>query len=150
MVFCPPEWTQVERGTLSISAKSIRLGCVRVFRDRFSIGSQLQGPLELGTLLLGTLSNLATHARWFGMRLTEDDVAVGRAAIDIRATGPGELLSVLLDAETVRNLGIGAATENAYLLRNPSGTRRLRSFLGTLFELEEPFARPLGGRGDME
>ena len=150
MVFCPPEWTQVERGTLSISAKSIRLGCVRVFRDRFSIGSQLQGPLELGTLLLGTLSNLATHARWFGMRLTEDDVAVGRAAIDIRATGPGELLSVLLDAETVRNLGIGAATENAYLLRNPSGTRRLRSFLGTLFELEEPFARPLGERRDME
>jgi AraC-like DNA-binding protein len=150
MVFCPPEWTQVERGTLSISAKSTRLGCVRVFRDRFSIGSQLQGPLEFGTLLLGTLANDATHARWFGMRMTEDDVAVGRAAIDICATGPGELLSVLLDANTVRDLGIGAATENAYLLRNPSGTRRLRSFLSTLFEVDEPFACPLSERLDME
>jgi AraC family ethanolamine operon transcriptional activator len=82
------------------------------------------------------------------MRLTEDDVAVGRGAIDVCATGPGELLSVHLDANTVRDLGVGAATDNAYLLRNPAGTPRLRSFLSRLFEIGE--LRPVGERRDIE
>ncbi len=150
MPHSPAEWTQVERGTLSISSKSIRLGQVRVFRDRFSIGSQLRGPLEMGTLLLGTLATAATNARWFGMRMTQDDVAVGRGAIDICATGPGELVSVQVDAHIARDTGIDAATEKAYLLRNPTGTRRLRSFLSTLFDFEGSFACPLGERHDVE
>jgi AraC-like DNA-binding protein len=150
MIFCPPEWTQVQRGALSLTSKSIRLGCVRAFRDRFSIGSQLRGPLEMGTLLLGTLANTPTHARWFGMPLTQDDVAVGRGAIDICTTGPGELLSVHLDEGTVRDLGIGAAIDNAYLLRNPAGTRRLRSFLTRFFEIDKISARALEERRDIE
>jgi AraC family ethanolamine operon transcriptional activator len=133
LVSCPPQWTQIARGSFSSSLRSVRVGGARVYHDRVSVGSQYQGVLESGTMLFGVSGSAATRARWFGMPLTQDDVAVARCHIDVCSTGPGELLSIELDADAVTKLDLPVTSDDAYLLRSPSSAARLRSLLRLQF-----------------
>ncbi|HTX59890.1 MAG TPA: helix-turn-helix domain-containing protein [Verrucomicrobiae bacterium] len=134
------EWTQTGRGPFVGSLQSIRVGSARVFRDRFSTGWQRSGRLKSGHLLVGTIADAATRARWFGVQATDGDVAVASGKLDASAVGAGELYSVLLDARTVSGgvpcvAAVDRVHDDAYLCRNPLAAGRLRTFLGTLFEL---------------
>jgi AraC family transcriptional regulator, ethanolamine operon transcriptional activator len=133
-------WLQVEPGRFSGSLTSIRLVTVRLFLDRFNIGSERQGTLGPGKLLIGTMDSPATSARWFGMRATEDDVAVGRRSVDVHVTGSGAFFGVLVDRELVPepfgHPGFkGTTVSDAYLIRNPEHAVRLRAFLRGVFQL---------------
>lgn len=147
MVSCPPRWAQIERGAFSSSLKSVRLGRVRAFHDRVSIGAQYQGVLEPGTVLLAMKANSETHARWFGMPLTEDDVAVARRRVEVCCTGAGDILSLHLGREVAAKLGVSPVSGDAFLLRGSSVATLLRSLLSALF-IEGPL--PRDRRGDEE
>jgi AraC family ethanolamine operon transcriptional activator len=137
------DFTQVEPGSFVGITTSLRLCSIRLFRDRFNIGLQRQGELAPGSLLVGTLADTASQARWFGMLATEDDVAVGRRSIDVSASGSGVLFAVLLDAKTVaESFADGVAGEppgagDAYFIRNAANARRLRALLQAVFALAD-------------
>jgi AraC-like DNA-binding protein len=144
MVSCPPRWAQIERGAFSSSLQSVRLGRVRAFHDRVSVGAQYQGILEPGTVLLAMKANAETHARWSGMPVTQDDIAVARRRVDVCCTGAGDILSLHLDHEIAAELGVLPASDDAFLLRNPSVAPRLRSQLNLLF-VDGPLPRDRRG-----
>ena len=147
MVSCPPRWAQIERGAFSSSLKSVRLGRIRAFHDRVSVGAQYQGVLEPGMVLLAMKANEPTNARWFGMPLTGDDLAVARRRIDVCCTGAGDILSLQLDHVDAVQLGVPVANDDAFLLRSSSATSRLRSLLGALF-IDGPLPRDRRGNED--
>jgi AraC family transcriptional regulator, ethanolamine operon transcriptional activator len=149
---------QVEPGRFAGSLTSIRLKSVRLFRDRFNVGSERQGDLAPGKLLLGTTDIPETATRWFGMRVTAEDVAIGRRSVDVRVSGAGAYFGVLIDRAVVSHPfcaenGVAAPASEAYLVRSPENAARLRTFLRAVFRLGEtaPHAlRPPSTRGDVE
>lgn len=125
---------QVEPGAFAGGLTSIRLGSIRVFRDRFNIGSLRRGDLFPGDLLFGTLASPSTRARWFGMPVTADDIAVGLGSIDARAIGPGAFFSIVIDRAL---LGDAFPNGDAYLIRNATHAGTMRGFLRALFVLAD-------------
>jgi AraC family transcriptional regulator, ethanolamine operon transcriptional activator len=145
------DWTQVEPGAFSGSLSSLRFGSTRLFRDRFNVGSQLQGPLARGTSVIGTLAGSTTKARWFGMTATADDVGVGSRSIDVNAIGAGAFFSVLFDRDRIPDPFPGSvsashtgAADDPYLVRSGSNARRVRAFLSAVFAFAD--ADPAGLR----
>ncbi len=144
------DWTQIEPGAFAGSLSSIRLGSVRVFRDRFNTGSQRRGDLAPGDLFFGTLASTSTRARWFGMPVTADDIAVGHRSIDARAIGSGAFFSILIDRAS---LGDAFPSGEPFLIRNAAHAGTMRGFLRALFVLIDAAPAMLRGasmRRDIE
>jgi AraC family transcriptional regulator, ethanolamine operon transcriptional activator len=155
------DWTQVEPGAFSGSLTSLRLASTRLFRDRFNVGSQLQGPLPPNTLVIGTLASSATQARWFGMPATAEDVGVGSRSVDVNASGAGGFFSAILDRRLVPEPFPGSAGpahataggDEPYLVRNVANAKRLRAFLRAVFafaDADRAALREAPIRGDVE
>ncbi len=128
------DWTQVEPGAFAGSLSSIRLGSIRAFRERFNVGSQRRGELAPGELLFGTLASTSTRARWFGMPVTADDIAVGHRSIDAHAIGAGAFFSVLVDRVLLAD---AFPNGEAYLIRNATHAGTMRRVLRALFALAD-------------
>jgi AraC-like DNA-binding protein len=103
-----------------------------VFRDRFNIGSQRRGDLASGGLIFGTLATTSTRARWFGIPVTADDIAVGHRSIDAHAIGAGAFFSILIDRAMLAD---ALPHGEAYLIRNAAHAATMRGFLRALFVL---------------
>jgi AraC family ethanolamine operon transcriptional activator len=128
------DWTQVEPGAFAGSLSALRLGSVRVFRDRFNVGSQRRGDLAPGELVFGTLASTSTRARWFGMPVTADDIAVGHRSIDAHAIGAGAFFSILVDRSLLAD---AFPNGEAYLIRNATHAGAMRGVLRALFALAD-------------
>jgi AraC-like DNA-binding protein len=126
------DWMETEQGSFSGSLRSTRLGSLRAFRDRFGIGEQRRLDLPAGKILVGTVATPETQARWFGMPVTPDDIAVGLHSIDVIASGPGAFVGVLVDPSA---LSPSAGGDAAYFMRSPANAQRLRALLEAVFEL---------------
>jgi AraC-like DNA-binding protein len=114
---------------------------MRLFRDRFNVGSQRRSALAPGAAVISTLGGESTSARWFGMPVTEDDFAVGLRSIDVNATGCGEFFSLVVDREAspelVRAVHEAQIPGDAYLLRSGHSARSFRAFLSAAFALAD-------------
>jgi AraC family ethanolamine operon transcriptional activator len=128
------DWTQVEPGAFAGSLSSVRLGSVRAFRERFNVGSQRRGDLEPGDVLLGTLATPSTRARWFGMPVTADDIAIGHRSIDAHAIGAGAFFSIVIDGALLPEV---FPNGEACLFRNAANAGALRGFLRAVFALAD-------------
>jgi AraC family ethanolamine operon transcriptional activator len=144
------DWTQVEPGAFAGNLSTLRLGSVRVFRDRFNVGSQRRGNLSPGDLFFGTLASTSTRSRWFGMPVTADDIAVGHRSIDARAIGSGAFFSIVIDRAS---LGDVFPNGEPCLIRNATHAATMRGFLRALFALTDAAPAMLRGasmRRDIE
>ena len=121
-----------------------------MFRDRFNVGSQRRGDLTAGSVLFGTLATTSTRARWFGMPVTAEDIAVGYRCVDAQTIGPGAFFSILLE----RSVLDGAFPNgDAHLIRSAAHAGELRGFLRALFGLADtatPALRDVSTRRDVE
>ena len=94
-----------------------------------------------GTVVIGTLASASTSARWFGMPVTEDDLAVGGRSIDVNATGCGAFFSIMVNRKLVPDpLPPAYEAENPgepYLLRSAGTARKVRAFLRAAFALAD-------------
>jgi AraC-like DNA-binding protein len=86
--------------------------------------------LAPGSVLFGTLATTSTRARWFGMPVTPEDIAVGYRCVDAHAIGAGAFFSIL-----VESAALGGAFPNgeAHLIRNAPHASAMRDFLRALF-----------------
>jgi len=130
---------------------SLNLKGMCLFRDQFKAGLELRGNLSLGKLLVGVPSGFALHARWFGMAVTADDVAVSRRSFDLDAIGTGQFFSVALDETQVNSTFPDRASAQTVLREDVDGcivrsafrTQELRECLEAVFDVVRIDPSPL-------
>lgn len=146
------EWSQLERGPFRGSVRSIELPTVRVFREAFSLGIRRRGTLDPGTSMVALLEDKNTCARWFGIAVTEDDMALTGASFNLNTMGAGAMYSVILDTKrppTGRQddagflAGLTRGRGDFRLARNPRDVAHLRAYMRRIFSLAGQFPSAL-------
>ena len=131
------EWSQLERGPFRGSVRSIELPMVRVSREAFSLGIRRRGTLDPGTSMVALLEDKNTCARWFGIAVTEDDMALTGASVNLNTMGAGAMYSLILDAQKF------PAGCDFRLARNARDVARLRTYMRRIFSLAGQFPSAL-------